>query len=34
LYPAEHRQPEAKREQYEIARQKLRDVKARQAPGD
>jgi hypothetical protein len=34
LYPAEHGQPETKREQYQLAHQKLRDVKARQAPGD
>ena len=34
LYPAEHGQPETKREQYELVHQKLRDVKARRAPGD
>jgi len=34
LYPAEHGQPETKREQYELVHQKLRDMKARRAPGD
>jgi hypothetical protein len=34
LYPAEHGQPETKREQYELVHQKLHDAQARRAPGD